>query len=104
MTDDRLPLADLLAKAGDGDFLRSVTEAVQQMLMEADVEGLIGAGRHERTSERLQGRLARLCRHKRFARTTLIAVFEGNNAAGKGGAVMALRWRSSGWRSRSRNS
>jgi hypothetical protein len=33
MTDDRLPLAELLAKAGDGDFLRSVTEAVLQMLM-----------------------------------------------------------------------
>lgn len=28
MTDDRLPLAELLAKAGDGDFLRSVAEAV----------------------------------------------------------------------------
>jgi putative transposase len=27
MTDDRLPLAELLAKAGDGDFLRSVAEA-----------------------------------------------------------------------------
>jgi hypothetical protein len=36
MTDDRLPLADLRAKAGDGDFLRSVAEAVLQMLMEAD--------------------------------------------------------------------
>jgi putative transposase len=35
-------LADLLAKAGDGDFLRSVAEAVPQMLMEADMEGLIG--------------------------------------------------------------
>ena len=43
MTDDRLPLAELLAKAGDSDFLRSVAEAVLQMLMEADVEGLIGA-------------------------------------------------------------
>jgi transposase-like protein len=56
MTDDRLPLADLLAKAGDGDFLRSVAEAVLQMLMEVDVEGLIGAGRHERTGERLNYR------------------------------------------------
>jgi transposase-like protein len=56
MTEDRLPLADLLAKAGDGDFLRSVAEAVLQMLMEADVEGLIGAGRHERTGERLNYR------------------------------------------------
>ena len=56
MTEERLPLADLLAKAGDGDFLRSVAEAVLQMLMEADVEGLIGAGRHERTGERLNYR------------------------------------------------
>jgi hypothetical protein len=28
---DRLPLAELLAKAGDGDFLRGVGEAVLQM-------------------------------------------------------------------------
>ena len=56
MTEDRLPLAELLAKAGDADFLRSVAEAVLQMLMEADVEGLIGAGRHERTGERLNYR------------------------------------------------
>src|SRR3954463_10098871 len=41
-----------LAKAGDGDFLRSVAEAVVQLLMETDVEGLIGAGRHERSGDR----------------------------------------------------
>jgi len=52
MTEERLPLAELLAKAGDGDFLRSVAEAVVQLLMETDVEGLIGAGRHERSGER----------------------------------------------------
>ncbi len=28
MTEDRLPLAELLAKVGDGDFLRSAAEAV----------------------------------------------------------------------------
>src|SRR5215216_5184672 len=56
MTEERLPLAELLANSGDGDFLRSVAEAVLQMLMEADVEGLIGAGRHERTGERLNYR------------------------------------------------
>jgi hypothetical protein len=33
MTEDRLPLAELLAKAGDGDFLRSVAEAVVQLVM-----------------------------------------------------------------------
>src|SRR3978361_1156056 len=52
MTEERLPLAELLAKAGDGDFLRSVAEAGGQWLMETDVEGLIGAGRHERSGER----------------------------------------------------
>ena len=52
MTDDRLPLAELMQKAGGDDFLRSVAEAVVQLLMENDVEGLIGAGRHERTAER----------------------------------------------------
>ena len=44
MTEERLALSELLEKAGDGDFLRSVAEAVLQLLMEADVEGLIGAG------------------------------------------------------------
>jgi putative transposase len=52
MTEDSLPLAELLAKAGDSDFLRSVAEAVVQLLMETDAEGLIGAGRHERSVER----------------------------------------------------
>ena len=52
MTEDRLPLAELLAKAGDGDFLGGVAEAVVQLLMETDVDGLIGAGRHERSAER----------------------------------------------------
>jgi transposase-like protein len=56
MTEERLPLQELLAKAGDGDSLRSVAEAVLQLPMEADVEGLIGAGRYERTGERLNHR------------------------------------------------
>ena len=56
MTEDRLPLAELLQKAGEGDFLRAVAEAVVQLLMEAEVEGLVGAGRHERSPERLNYR------------------------------------------------
>jgi len=52
MTETSLPLADLLAKAGDPDFLRKAAETVVQMLMEADVDSLIGAGRHERSDER----------------------------------------------------
>ena len=56
MTEDRLPLAELLEKAGDADFLRAVAEAVLQLLMESDAEGLIGAGRHERSPGRLNHR------------------------------------------------
>src|SRR5690348_3584877 len=52
MTETNLPLTELLQKAGDGDFLRVVAEAVLQLLMEADVEGQIGAGRYERSGER----------------------------------------------------
>ena len=52
MTDDRLPLTELMQKAGGDDFLRSVAEAVVQLLMETDVDGLIGAGRHKRSGER----------------------------------------------------
>ena len=52
MTDDKIPLAELMAKADDGDFLRSVAESVLQILMEADVEGVIGASRYERSGER----------------------------------------------------
>jgi transposase-like protein len=56
MAEDRLPLTELLAKSGEDDFLRSIAESVLQLLMEADVEGLIGAARHERTGERLNYR------------------------------------------------
>lgn len=52
MTDDRLPLAELAAKSGDADFLRAIAENVLQLIMEADVDGLIGAGRYERGETR----------------------------------------------------
>ena len=56
MTEERVMLAELLEKAGDGDFLRAVAEAVLQLLMESDVEGVIGAGRYERSGERITWR------------------------------------------------
>jgi polyphosphate:AMP phosphotransferase len=37
-----------------------------------------------------QGRLARATRHKRYGRIGVVAVFEGNDAAGKGGAIRRL--------------
>jgi hypothetical protein len=44
LIEERLPLAELLAKAGKGDFLCSA-EPVVQLLIETDVEGLIGAAK-----------------------------------------------------------
>ena len=56
MTEERLVLDELLEKAGEIDFLRAVAEAVLQLLMESDVEGLIGAGRYERSGDRITWR------------------------------------------------
>jgi hypothetical protein len=52
MTEERVMLAELREKASDGDFLRAVAEPVLQLLMESDVEGLIGARRYQRSGER----------------------------------------------------
>ena len=49
MTEERMALIELLQKI-------SIAEAVLQILMEADVEGLIGAARHERSADRLNYR------------------------------------------------
>jgi transposase-like protein len=47
-----MDLSELLAKHDQGDFLRGIAEAVLQLIMETDVEGIIGAGRHERSGDR----------------------------------------------------
>lgn len=53
MAEDTMTFLDTIRKADGGDFLRSLAEAVLQLLMEADVDGLVGAARHERSAERL---------------------------------------------------
>ena len=52
MTKTNMSLTEVLEKHDEGDFLRAVAEAVLQLIMEADVEGVIGAGRHERADAR----------------------------------------------------
>jgi transposase-like protein len=52
MTDDTMPLLERLQKRGGGDFLKELAEAVLQRLMEFEVEGLVGAGRYERSDGR----------------------------------------------------
>jgi polyphosphate:AMP phosphotransferase len=42
---------------------------------------------YNKSLETLQGKLNRLVRHPRFARHSVVCVFEGSDAAGKGGAI-----------------
>jgi hypothetical protein len=43
---------ELVQKQGGGDFLKDLAQTVLQRLMEFDVEGLVGAGRYERSDAR----------------------------------------------------
>lgn len=52
MTKTTMDLTELLQKHDQGDLLRSFAEAVLQLMMESDVDDVIGAGRHERAEQR----------------------------------------------------
>ena len=53
MTKDAMTLLlDQIQASTDGDFLRAIAAHTLQRLMEFEVDGLIGAGRHERSDER----------------------------------------------------
>lgn len=52
MTDDRMALMEALQKADDGNVLRGLAQTVLRILTEAEVEGVIGAGRDERSGGR----------------------------------------------------
>ncbi len=53
MTDDTMTrLLDPIQARTDGDFWRALAAHTLQLLMEVEVDGLIGAGRHDRSDER----------------------------------------------------
>jgi putative transposase len=54
MTKTNMDLSAFLAKHDQGILLRNIAEAVLELIMEADLDGLIGSGRHERSGERKQ--------------------------------------------------
>ena len=74
MTKTNMDLFELLAKHEQGDFLRAVAEAVLKLIMEADAEGLIGAGKHERADQRTTWRNG--CGIGRFSETPSIISLE----------------------------
>jgi polyphosphate:AMP phosphotransferase len=58
-----------------------------RLIRELDLSKTLPARRYQRDLEKYQAELAQLTRRKRFAKRSLILVFEGVDAAGKGGAV-----------------
>ena len=64
----------------------SVVDNVK-LIRDLDLSQRVSAKQYEPSLEKQQGRLARLTRHKRFGKRSLVLVFEGVDAAGKGGAI-----------------
>jgi hypothetical protein len=53
ITDDSMRLLKTVQKSDDGDLLKTIAETALQRIMDAHVENIIGAARHERSPERL---------------------------------------------------
>ena len=58
-----------------------------KLIRDLDLSQKLARTEYGRALEKYQGRLAKLVRHKRFAKHSLVLVFEGVDAAGKGGAI-----------------
>ena len=58
-----------------------------KLIRDLDLTKRIALNKYEEGVERYQGKLAKLTRNKRFADHSLVLVFEGADAAGKGGAI-----------------
>ena len=55
-----------------------------------DLDQQLDKKTYERQLEKYQGKLALLIRHPKFKKITVVAMFEGNDAAGKGGAIRRI--------------
>lgn len=71
---------------------RSVTPGLddRNVITALDLSVSLPEAKYELELAHWQGRLAELSRHKRFARRSVILVFEGMDAAGKGGAIRRI--------------
>ena len=58
-----------------------------KLIRDLDLTQRLTRKQYDSELEKYQGRLAQLTRHKRFAKHSLVLVFEGVDAAGKGGAI-----------------
>lgn len=60
------------------------------LLRSLDLSRTITKKRYEEELEELQGRLSLLTREPKFSKRAVVAVFEGSDAAGKGGAIRRI--------------
>lgn len=61
-----------------------------RILQTLDLEKRLAKGAYEKELEKWQGKLNLLSRHPRFRKLAVVVVFEGNDAAGKGGAIRRI--------------
>lgn len=62
-------------------------DARRTLLSELDLTKKLSKAKYEKDLEKWQGQLAMLTRHKGFRERSVVVVFEGNDAAGKGGTI-----------------
>jgi polyphosphate:AMP phosphotransferase len=60
------------------------------LLKALDLDAKLDKQTYQARLEELQGRLNLLTRHKRFGEISVVCVFEGNDAAGKGGSIRRI--------------
>ncbi|MGP1616018.1 MAG: polyphosphate:AMP phosphotransferase, partial [Pollutimonas bauzanensis] len=70
--------------------LRGAAQRKAVRLEDLDYRATLSDKEYEEQLAMWQGRLAELARSKKFSRLPLILVFEGNDAAGKGGAIRRI--------------
>lgn len=84
----RLARPDANLRVAAAPFLRGIEG--KNLLSSLDLTQTIGKKKYDNELEILQGRLHTLCRDERFKSRSLIVVFEGNDAAGKGGTIRRI--------------
>jgi polyphosphate:AMP phosphotransferase len=95
LTVGRVLLEAIQRRLKDKEARRPVTQAAPpvalldspKLVRDLDLTQKLARPQYERKREKLQGALNLLARDKRFRKRSLILVFEGSDAAGKGGAI-----------------
>ena len=83
----RLAAPDVKASLPATPDTSSAVDDKRTVLSQLDLTKRLTKDEYEDELERAQGALAMLSRHKRFADHSVVVVFEGNDAAGKGGTI-----------------